>query len=81
MTVRLILSKSDNVVSITSDSEKDFGLYVIIKSMQVGFMGFLKQCLIFDNIFATVDLTEIFHSDIIWFYIKIAHKNKIFLLS
>ena len=71
MTIKLILWKSDNPVSITSDSWKDFGLFVIIKSMQVGFMGFLKQVIIFDNIFATVDLTEIFHGGIIWFYIEI----------
>ena len=78
MTIKLILWKLDNPVSITSGSWKDFGLFVIIKSMQVGFMGFLKQ--VFDNIFATVDLTEIFHIGIIWFDIKIAHKNKILML-
>ena len=71
MTIKLILWKSENPVSITSDSWKDFGLFVIIKSMQVGFMGFLKQVIIFDNIFATVDLTEIFDGGIIWFYIEI----------
>ena len=43
MTVRLILWKSDNPVLITSDFWKDFGLYVIIKSIQVGFMEFLKK--------------------------------------
>ena len=45
MTDRLILWKSDNPDLITSASWKDFGLFVIIKSMQVGFMKFLKQVL------------------------------------
>ena len=45
MTVKLILWKPDNPVSITSDSWNDFGLFVIIKSMQVGFMGFLTEVL------------------------------------
>ena len=30
----------------------------------------------FDNIFETVDLTENFHSGIIWMYIEIIHNNK-----
>ena len=42
--------------------------------------GIFETGLIFDNIFATVDLTEIFHIGIIWFDIKIAHKNKILIL-
>ena len=33
--------------------------------------GIFETGLIFDNIFATVDLTEIFHGGIIWFYIEI----------
>ena len=34
--------------------------------------------LIFDNIFATVDLIDILQSGIIWFTIEIAQKNKSF---
>ena len=43
--------------------------------------GIFETGPIFDNFFPTVDLTENFHSSIIWFYIKIAHKNKNFILS
>ena len=45
------------------------------------FDGIFERGLIFDNILTIVDLTEILHSGIIWFYIKIAHKDKIFILS
>ena len=62
MTVRLILQKSDNPVSIASDSLKDFGLFAIIKAMQAGFTGILKQVFSWITFLPTTDLTEIFHS-------------------
>ena len=42
--------------------------------------GIFETGFIFDNTFATVDVTEIFHISIIWFDIKIDHKNKILIL-
>ena len=41
-------------------------------------VGSFELGLIFDNIFATVDLTEYFRGDIIWFYIEIHQKNSSF---
>ena len=35
--------KSDNLVSITHSVWKERGLFVNIRSMQLGFSGFLKQ--------------------------------------
>ena len=62
MTVRLVLQKSDNPVSIASASLKDFGLFVIIKAMQSGFIGLLKKVFSWKMFLPTVDLTEMFHS-------------------
>ena len=39
----IILWKSDNPVSITHLVSKELGLFVRIKSMQLGFSGFLKH--------------------------------------
>ena len=72
MTVRLIY---ENPVSITLGSAKDFGLLVNIKPMQIGLIGFFKKGLIFDNIFATVDLT------INWFYNEAAQSFHIVLAA
>ena len=72
MTVRFIY---ENPISITLDSAKDFGLLVNIKSMQIGLIGFFKKGLIFDNIFATVDLT------IVWFYNEVAQSFHIVLAA
>ena len=74
MTVKLILWKSDNQLSIGFWS---IGNYQVNASWVY---GIFETGLIFDNIFATVDLTEIFHIGIIWFDIKIAQKNKILIL-
>ena len=79
-TFKLILWKSDKLVLINLGSWKDFGLLVTIKSMQVGFIGFLKQVLSLTTFFATVYLTKIIHGNIIWFYIENSHKNKVFIL-
>ena len=48
---------------------KDFDLHVIIKSMLVGFIWFLKQVFL--------SLAETFHSDIIWFYIETVYKSRV----
>ena len=59
---------------------QNFVVFVIIKSIQLGFKELLKQVLSLRTFLIIVDLTEIFHSRIILLSVEIAHKNKVFIL-
>ena len=69
----IILQKPDNPVSMTHMLRKKWGLFVIIKSMQLGFSGFLKHvhCLMrrfrqyeLQNVFIVLSSTYILKSPI-----------------
>ena len=80
MTVKLILLKSDNSVSINLRLLIGFWSICNYQVNASWVYGIFETGLILDNVFATVVLTYIFHSDVIWFYIKMAH-NSIFILT
>ena len=69
----VILQKPDNSVSMTHMLRKKWGLFIIIKSMQLGFSGFLKhvRCLMrrfrqyeLQNVFIVLSSTYILKSPI-----------------
>ena len=69
----VILQKPDNPVSMIHMLRKKWGLFVIIKSMQLGFSGFLKlvRCLMrgfrqyeLQNVFIVLSSTYILKSPI-----------------
>ena len=72
--------EKENLVSITSDSWKDFGHFKLSRQCKLSLGDFSNRPYLWQYL-CNRRSDRYFQSDIIWFYIKIAYKNKLSVLD